>query len=100
MARFATAGAFVFVVTFLVLPLYEFADVGEHWPHDGDYVSMILTLLFFIGLTLLLRQSTAAASRRIAASQCRDSGRLERETPESLESARAGLHRDPMYLPL
>jgi hypothetical protein len=97
MARFATAGVFVFVVSFFVLPLYEFADIGEHWPHDGDYVAMILTVLFFVGLTLILRKSTTAASRRIVASQCHASGRFDLTTHESIESSSAELHRDPAF---
>jgi hypothetical protein len=31
-------------VTFVVLPLYEFADVGEHWPRDGGYTMIVLTI--------------------------------------------------------
>jgi hypothetical protein len=54
MAGFKRAGAFVVILTFVVLPLYELADIGEHWPHDGDYVSMILAVLFLVGLTLML----------------------------------------------
>jgi hypothetical protein len=98
MARFATVGVFVLVVSFFVLPLYEFADVGEHWPHDGDYVSMILTLLFFVGLTLILRRSTSAASRRLAASQCRDSGHFRNGAPESVQPPSAERPRGPADL--
>jgi hypothetical protein len=101
MARLATAGVFALVVSFFVLPLYEFADIGEHWPHDGDYVAMILTVLFFVGLTLILRRSTSAASRGIVASQCRASGRFEPAPPEFVQSPRepscAGPHRDPAF---
>jgi hypothetical protein len=98
MTRFATAGVFVFVVSFFVLPLYEFADIGEHWPHDGDYVAMILMVLFFVGLTLILRKSMSAAARGIVAAQCRDTGLFELETPGSVESSCAELHRDPAFL--
>lgn len=98
MPRFATASVFVFVVAFFVLPLYEFADIGEHWPHDGDYVSMILTVLFFLGLTLILRTSAAVASRGIVAAQCQASGRFEVETRGSGESSSAELHRDPVFV--
>ncbi|HEV3217322.1 MAG TPA: hypothetical protein VGZ27_16455 [Vicinamibacterales bacterium] len=104
MARLATAGVFALVVSFFVLPLYEFADIGEHWPHDGDYVAMILTVLFFVGLTLILRRSTSAASRGIVASQCRASGRFEPAPPEFVQSPRepscAGPHRVPAFLDL
>jgi hypothetical protein len=104
MARLATAGVFALVVSFFVLPLYEFADIGEHWPHDGDYVAMILTVLFFVGLTLILRKSTSASSRGIVASQCRVSGRFEPAMPESVQSPRepscAGPHRVPAFLNL
>ncbi|MBI3491091.1 MAG: hypothetical protein HY047_04790 [Acidobacteria bacterium] len=68
---------FLFVVTFVALPLYELADVGEHWPHDGNYVSVILAVLFFVGLTLTLRRSAAIGSRRTVASQALQSGHLE-----------------------
>ena len=77
MARRETAGVFLFVVTFIALPLYELADVGEHWPHDGNYVSVILAILFFVGLTLILRRSAAITSRTTVAFQALQSGHLE-----------------------
>lgn len=43
------------VALFVVLPLYELADVGEHWPHDGDVVQIVLCVLFIAGLSVLCR---------------------------------------------
>src|SRR3984893_283831 len=76
MTRFETARVVLFVSLFVVLPLYELADVGEHWPHDGLYVSVMLIALFFIGLTLILRKSAAIASRTAIAFQASQSGHL------------------------
>jgi hypothetical protein len=73
MAGFKRAGAFVVILTFVVLPLYELADIGEHWPHDGDYVSMILAVLFLVGLTLMLRRSVSSATKQAAAFQATNS---------------------------
>jgi hypothetical protein len=98
MARFATLGVFMFVVSFFVLPLYEFADMGEHWPHDGDFVSMVLTLLFFVGLALILRRSSSTASRCLTASQYRNSGYLRNGAPESAQAASAERPRGPADL--
>jgi hypothetical protein len=81
MARLVSASAFLFVSLFVVLPLYELADVGEHWPHDGNYVSVMLTVLFFIGLTLILRKSAAIASRSAVAFQASESGYLGNIVP-------------------
>jgi hypothetical protein len=100
MSRFATASVLLFIVAFFVLPLYEFADIGEHWPHDGEYVSMVLTVLFFVGLTLILRKLTAAVSRGVLAAQSHASVALDLETPHTIKSARTGPHRDPAYPPL
>jgi hypothetical protein len=76
MKRFETARVFLFVSLFLVLPLYELADVGEHWPHDGNYVSVMLTVLFFVGLTVILRRVAAIASRIAVAFQASQLGHL------------------------
>jgi hypothetical protein len=76
MVRLRTASVFLVVSFFFVLPLYELADVGERWPHDGIYVSVILTALFFIGLTLVLRKMAGIASRNLVAFQASQSGLL------------------------
>jgi hypothetical protein len=91
MKRFETAGVFLCVSLFVVLPLYELADVGEHWPHDGTYVSVMLTALLFIGLTLILRKSGAIAARTAVAFQASQSGHLgdlARIVVESTRTAR------------
>jgi len=77
MARFKRVGAFLVILTFVVLPLYELADIGEHWPHDGDYVSMILSVLFLVGLTLMLRRTVSIATKRTAAFQATNSEHLK-----------------------
>jgi hypothetical protein len=88
MARLGTAGVFLFVSLFVVLPLYELADVGEHWSHDGNYVAVMLTVLFFIGLTLILRKSAAIASRNAVAFQASQSGHLGNVAPTVAASTR------------
>jgi hypothetical protein len=107
MARFQTACAFLFVSIFIVLPLYELADVGEHWHHDGNYVAVMFTVLFFIGLTLILRTGAAIASRNAVAVQACQSGHLgnvartvaasiRTATDASLASART--HREARHV--
>ena len=78
MVRLKTVAALLFISLFVVLPLYELADVGEHWPHDGAYVSMVSSVLFFIGFTLVLRKSVSLAAKNSVASQAAHSGYLER----------------------
>jgi hypothetical protein len=103
MTRLETAGVCLFVSLFVVLPLYELADVGEHWPHDGTYVSAMLIALFFIGLTLILRKLAAIASRTAIAFQASQSGHLgdlarivaaSTRTATAAGSASAGTRRD------
>jgi len=55
MSRPRTAGVLLFVALFALLPLYEFADIGEHWPHDGDVVQVVLFGLFILGSSILCR---------------------------------------------
>ena len=55
MSRFRTPVTLFGIALFVVLPLYELADYGEHWPNDGDYVSMVLFVLFLAGLALVFR---------------------------------------------
>jgi hypothetical protein len=55
MPRLKTFAILLFVALFVLLPLYEFADIGEHWPHDGDIVQVVLFGLFILGLSILCR---------------------------------------------
>lgn len=55
MSRARTLAVLLFIALFIVLPLYEFADIGEHWPHDGEIVQVVLFGLFIAGLSLLCR---------------------------------------------
>ena len=55
MTRLKATGALLLVALFFVLPLYEVADIGEQWPHDGDVVLILLFLLFVAALTIILR---------------------------------------------
>jgi hypothetical protein len=55
MSRAKTIAVLLFVALFVLLPLYEFADIGEHWPHDGDVVQVALFGLFILGLSILCR---------------------------------------------
>ena len=54
-SRTKTVAVLLFVALFVLLPLYELADVGEHWPHDGDVVQVVLFGLFIAGLSILCR---------------------------------------------
>ena len=55
MPRAKTIAVLLFVALFVLLPLYEFADIGEQWPHDGDLVQVVLFGLFIMGLSILCR---------------------------------------------
>ena len=55
MSRAKTIAVLFVVALFVLLPLYEFADIGEHWPHDGDVVQVVLFGLFILGLSILCR---------------------------------------------
>jgi len=55
MSRAKTVTVLLVVALFILLPLYELADVGEHWPHDGDIVQVVLFALFIAGLSILFR---------------------------------------------
>ena len=55
MPRAKTIAVLLIVALFVLLPLYEFADIGEHWPHDGDVVQVVLFGLFILGLSILCR---------------------------------------------
>ena len=48
-------GILLLVVMFFLLPLYELADIGEHWPHDGDVVLVLFCLLFVAAISLICR---------------------------------------------
>ena len=55
MPRVKTYAVLLIVALFVLLPLYELADIGEHWPHDGDIVQIVLCVLFIVGLSVLCR---------------------------------------------
>ena len=55
MSRAKTVAVLLIVALFILLPLYELADIGEHWPHDGDIVQVVLFGLFIAGLSILCR---------------------------------------------
>jgi hypothetical protein len=55
MPRIKTILVLLVVALLVVLPLYELADIGEHWPHDGDVVQIVLCVLFIAGLSVLCR---------------------------------------------
>ena len=55
MSRAKTVAVLLIVSLFILLPLYELADIGEQWPHDGDIVQVVLFGLFIAGLSILCR---------------------------------------------
>ena len=55
MPRVRTILVLLVVALLIVLPLYELADIGEQWPHDGDVVAIVLSVLFIFGLSVLCR---------------------------------------------
>jgi len=55
MPRIKTFAVLLVVGLFVLLPLYELADIGEQWPHDGDVVQIVLCVLFIVGLSVLCR---------------------------------------------
>jgi hypothetical protein len=55
MPRAKTIIVLIIIALFIVLPLYEVADIGEQWPHDSDIVQIVLCLLFIAGLSILCR---------------------------------------------
>jgi hypothetical protein len=65
MSRAKTIGVLLFVALFVLLPLYEFADIDEHWPHDGDVVQVVLFGLFILGLSILCRGVACACLSRM-----------------------------------
>lgn len=55
MPRAKTVVVLIIIALFIVLPLYEVADIGEQWPHDGDVVQIFLCVLLIVGLSILWR---------------------------------------------
>ena len=72
MSRLKTVGALLVVALFFLLPLYELADIGEQWPHDGNVVLVLLFALFLIALSIICRGIACAcvALLRRAWRQC------------------------------
>ena len=54
-ARLRNLGPIAVVGLFLLLPLYEFIDIGEQWPFDGQLVSVMLCCLFIVAALLACR---------------------------------------------
>jgi hypothetical protein len=52
MPRLKSIALAVFIAILVLLPLYEFADIGEQWPNDGEVVVVVFTTMF-IGAALL-----------------------------------------------
>ena len=63
-SRLKTIGILLTIALFVLLPLYELADIGEQWPHDGDVVQIVLFLVFLIGLLFLCRGFARACLAR------------------------------------
>jgi hypothetical protein len=60
MSRVQRFAVLAIIILFVVLPLYELADIGEHWPHDGDIVQVVLFVLFIVGISFLCRRVACA----------------------------------------
>lgn len=82
MSRFRTLVTLLAIGLFGLLPLYEIADYGEHWPNDGNYVSGVLSVLFLVGVALAARRAAASASEQAAAFSASE---------EAMDSTRPGL---------
>jgi hypothetical protein len=55
MSRWKTLSAMLLVMLFVLLPLYELADIGEQLPHDGDVVLILLFVLFIVAVSIICR---------------------------------------------
>jgi hypothetical protein len=64
-SRAKTIGILLVVALFVLLPLYELADVGEQWPHDGDIVQIIFFLVVLAALSIFCRRSARACLARL-----------------------------------
>jgi hypothetical protein len=69
MRRLRTVATLFTIALFVLLPLYEAADRGEHWPNDGTYVSLVLFVLFSVGVLLAARVLAPIALERSVALQ-------------------------------
>ena len=68
MSRLSKFAVVVFVLLLVLLPLYEFADVGEHWAFDGEIVCVVFSLLFIAAALVacrIVRRAWIAFARRI-----------------------------------
>lgn len=74
MRPFRIAATRFAIALFILLPLYEVADRGEHWPNDGHYVSLVLFVLFSAGVVLAARMLSSSASERSVAVQALEEG--------------------------
>src|SRR5882672_5843200 len=55
MTRFKSPAVLLMVASLLLLPLYELADIGERWPHDGDIVLILFSILFLAAVLIICR---------------------------------------------
>ncbi len=55
MPRFRTIALVVFIAALVLLPLYEFADIGEQWPNDAELVTVVFTGLFIVAALVACR---------------------------------------------
>lgn len=93
MSQARIPGTLLPIGLFVLLPLYEIADYSEHWPNDGSYVSIVLSVLFFVGLTLAARRMASNTSEQAAAFQTSQQsvkstlwGSVSPETPREVGS--------------
>lgn len=91
MSRFRTSVIVLAIGLFALLPLHEIVDYGEHWPNDGNYASIVLSVLFLVGLAFTARRAAATALEQSAAF----TASAEAMTPplDSLPSHTAGTAR-------
>ena len=74
MSYLRTFAVLVLVALFLLLPLYEFVDIGEQWPNDGNLVLVVLSALYFVGVSIVGRELTrlcvALRRTRVSSTRC------------------------------
>jgi hypothetical protein len=54
--RLKSLALILLVALLVLLPLYEFIDIGEQWPFDGEVVGALLTALLIVASLVVLRQ--------------------------------------------
>jgi len=56
MPRLTTIALIAWITLLILLPLYELADIGEHWPFDGEIVNVIFSTLFIFAALFVARR--------------------------------------------